>query len=191
METSGLGGTNASPVELPASSGSGGSPNHSQPRGGSGGSDIYYEDADPRFVSEPDPPPLPRDPVLPPSRAPGPNANAQVPQIGQTASYEELQQDLRSPVESEASHFTSVSQRPVNPLFLPGGPGDAGTYPLVIRKAAQQRRDMILEGNPDFELPNARPGRGRGGTTRLVGGRVPPPVPALIGQGSRYPGGDI
>ncbi|KAK5133469.1 hypothetical protein LTR08_007711 [Meristemomyces frigidus] len=90
-------------------------------------------------------------------------------------SYDSLPEGARSPGEgSETSHFTSVSQRGINPNWRPGpGPGYAGSamggggVPPVSASAAQrQREDVILNANPDFSLPGmGLPGRsgGRGG----------------------------
>jgi hypothetical protein len=53
---------------------------------------------------------------------------------------------------SESSHFTSVSQRGVNPAW--GAPR---------RPHGPSREDVLLDGNPDFSLPPGRGGfRGRG-----------------------------
>ncbi|KAK3066391.1 regulator of ime2 [Teratosphaeriaceae sp. CCFEE 6253] len=115
-------------------------------------------------------------------------------------SNESLPTGARSPGEgSEASHFTSVSQRPVNPHWRPGpGPGTAygggggggmGMQGMMQQgmhqgqgqqqgsmmggttaSAAQRRReDVILNANPDFSLPGMG-GQGRGGFRARGGG---------------------
>ena len=121
------------------------------------------------------------------------------------SSQEDLPEGARSPGQgseraSEASHFTSISQRPVNPNWRPGplgsmmgsGPGGAG---MSSASAAQRRReDVLLSGNPDFSLPPgvARGGRGGGGVRGAMrGGRGAPrgSVPPAVGltPGGRYP----
>ncbi|KAK5114636.1 hypothetical protein LTR62_002209 [Meristemomyces frigidus] len=114
------------------------------------------------------------------------------------SSYENLPLGARSPGEgSEASHFTSISQRPVNPNWRPQGPqGSAyggsmmGPPPSSASAAQRRREDVILNANPDFALPGMSPvGRGRGG--RGGGGpmlRVGSPIaqPAMV-PGGRYP----
>ena len=192
------------PVELPATN----SPVDSyrvpsRPRVNSGGSDIYYEDVDPRFAVESDPaPPLPVQQGaahLPGSLIPGvPHGMHEVP-IARTGSYEDLP-GARSPAESETSNFTSVSQRGVNPNWKPGGPGDAaGQYPpqsmrKPMQAQVQQKRDVILGSNPDFELPIPRPGRGRGGSVGTGGGginQIPTPMSTFTAHGGRYPSTEV
>ena len=141
--------------------------------------------------------------------SPGPSSFNNVTPNG--SSQEDLPEGARSPAQgseraSEASHFTSISQRPVNPNWRPGpgmgGPGSAyaGGPPPSSASAAQRRReDVILNGNPDFSLPGVGlggRGGGRGGMMRGrggggVGGRgargsVPPPTVGLT-PGGRYP----
>ncbi|KAK0723796.1 SUR7/PalI family-domain-containing protein [Apiosordaria backusii] len=101
----------------------------------------YYEDVDPRFA-EPAPPASnysrPRTPPLQPLQL----AN----------SYEEIPQGARSPAESERSNFTSVSQRGINPRWQP-----PPEMPQIIprRRVGNNFRptDILLNSNPDFELP--------------------------------------
>ena len=173
----------------------------SRPRVHSGGSDVYYEDVDPRFAAESDPaPPVQqRGAPLPGSLAPGPAHGMHDVPLARTGSYEDLP-GARSPAESETSNFTSVSQRGVNPNWRPGGPGDtAGQFPPnVMRKPmqaqVQERRDLLLGNNPDFELPIPRPGRGRGGSVGMGGGaisRVPAPMSTFTAHGARYPGTEV
>jgi hypothetical protein len=194
----------AQPVELPTSNSAVGAYREpSRPRVNSSGSDVYYEDVDPRFAAESDPaPPVQQgDAPLPASLTPGAPAHGMhnVP-LAHTGSYEDLP-GARSPAESETSNFTSVSQRDVNPNWKPGGPGDAaGQFPpQAMRKPmqaqVQQRRDVLLGNNPDFELPIPRPGRGRGGSVGMGGGggigRVPAPMSTFSAHGGRYPGTEV
>lgn len=73
---------------------------------------------------------------------------------------------------SQGSHFTSISERPVNPNW----PRTAPPPPAVSRGPRVQ--DVVLDANPDFELPVA--GRGRGGGARYGRGRTTP-------VGKQYP----
>ena len=83
---------------------------------------------------------------------------------GSTNDLDYIPDGTRSPAEgSEASHFTSISQRGINPNWRPGPP--AGGSSQRPRPA-----DVILNGNPDFTLPgvspmglSARGGRNQGG----------------------------
>lgn len=95
-------------------------------------------------------------------------------------SYEDLRvgPGSRSPSESERSNFTSVSQRGINPRW----PGDAPQMPSMVlgaqrggpggyggpqqRRAAPQRNDILLQSNPDFQLPGMGP-RQRGPVGRV------------------------
>lgn len=189
--------TTGPPVELPTteSSSVGAFRPGARPRISSGGSEHYYEDVNPRFAAESARmPPGPRNNTLPQSLSAGAGHDIHEVPIAPTASYEDLQQGARSPAESDNSNFTSISQRGVNPNWRPGGPGDMGQFgPHVMRKPVQvqQRRDVLLGGNPDFELPQSRPSRGRGGYVR--GGSVRPPGPMSTPSrpGGRYPGADF
>ncbi len=101
----------------------------------------YYEDVDPRFA---DP-----APVQKPTPAP----------IDSTNSYEDIPQGSNSPVESERSTFTSISQRGINPRWNPPvppppPPGSYGSNPVPRRPV--NRSEMVLASNPDFELPTRR-----------------------------------
>ncbi|KAH7358148.1 SUR7/PalI family-domain-containing protein [Plectosphaerella cucumerina] len=133
----------------------------------------YYEDVDPRFANTPpeqlQPPPLQTN--------------------GQDMMYEDQREQrstrARSPgAESDRSNFTSISQRGVNPRWNPppmptyqGGQGPPPRRP--VRPPQQQRQDMLLNSNPDFQLPTGRmgsPPRNNGSG----GGMIP---------GSAYPQG--
>ncbi|KAK5197494.1 regulator of ime2 [Exophiala xenobiotica] len=200
----------AAPVELPSTGshvgGYGGTPRRA--RVNSGGSDVYYEDVDPRFASDPATmPPMPSNPQMqalsvPPLLTPGqpqyrPDSVGGLPQ---TNSYEDLP-GARSPAESETSNFTSVSQRGVNPNWRPGNGGEFSSLgPMRPRREHQVKRDVLLAGNPDFEIPGMsvpgrmgpREGRGgmRGGMT-MGGGppRIPPASAVGAGVDGRYPMG--
>lgn len=168
----------------------------------------YYEDVDPRFA---EPVPAHQPLTMPTSLMPGgfaasnpnllsaPGANHSDPNLPRTNSYDELPEGSRSPAASEASHFTSVSQRPVNPNWRPDMGTPAGQFVPYNGRRPVRQEDVILQANaanPDFALPgmagrgNGR-GRGRGGRG---GAGMAPPLPAsMTGQGgltnqSRYPG---
>lgn len=103
----------------------------------------------------------------------------------------------RSPAAaSESSHFTSVSQRGINPNWRPGmpvqGPPGYGQRTEVTSASAVQRRkeDVILSANPDFSLPAVGRGGGRGRGMRGRGGGVPAPATGLTPAG-RYPTPDV
>ena len=163
----------------------------------------YYEDVDPRFVQ---PPPA----VIPSSLIPT-NQKQQIPSESQglkvpTAHHPQqyLQRDPsyesmgdggvgRSPAASDGSHYTSVSQRGVNPYWgqqpqgygdTYGNPNDGGYYnqhppPMPMHahsggravgppRAKQHRQqDILLQDNPNFAVPGlggvGASGRGRGG----------------------------
>lgn len=154
----------------------------------SGGSDTYYEDVDPRFASDPEPVP---QPPLPVQHEDMPRyVNTQIPIAH---SYEDLP-GARSPAESEASNFTSVSQRGVNPNWRPGNGGEFNSFAPPRRHQQQMRRDVLLNNNPDFELPGmgpprGMPGRGRGGMRggMTMGPGRPLPANAVGGVDGRYP----
>ncbi|KAF7510584.1 hypothetical protein GJ744_006196 [Endocarpon pusillum] len=182
----------------------------------------YYEDVDPRFSEvHINATPLPdQEPTLPISLLPGgPSAlNRQLaPRPGAgllqpNPSDENLQDGARSPTGSETSHFTSVSQRGVNPRWRTGGedmrgmPSGPPGPPSAMRRPVpanagyggptRENRDVLLQGNPDFEVPGmGPPGRSGplpGGVGRVPMQRPPPemdmngPVTGLTGAG-RYP----
>lgn len=136
------------PTELPSQ----GSPPPPPPAAPAG---EYYEDVDPRFA---EPPPAPK-----PIPAP----------IQTTNSYEDIPQGSRSPAESERSTFTSISQRGINPRWNPPVPpppapgsygvgvgGAGGSNPMVPRRPVN-RTDILLNSNPDFELPSRGAGPSR------------------------------
>jgi len=88
-------------------------------------------------------------------------------------SSENLPAGMRSPTGSDTSHFTSISQRGINPAWRPTG-GSRLQGPGSTASAAQRRReDVILTANPDFSLPGLPSGRGGRGRGRGVGGGLP------------------
>jgi hypothetical protein len=137
------------------------------------------------------------------------NPNTLHPNIPREHSYEDLHPGARSPVESETSNFTSISQRPMNPDWRPGHPDGFNAYGPSNNKVLQERQrqrqqDVLFAGNPDFELPGMGPPRGgnprggyrgvaRGGGGGAYGGprgpMRPPPASVLedIGSDGRYP----
>lgn len=111
--------------------------------------------------------------------------------LGNDTSDEQLPPGARSPGEgSEASHFTSVSQRGINPNWRPGPGSYAGSAmgaPSSASAAVRRREDVILNANPDFSLPGMRGmGRGRGGAGMGRGGSPPAATLGLTPSG-RYP----
>lgn len=166
----------------------------------------YYEDVDPRFaepVQSQAPPPLPTSLMPGGFVPPNPNFlstnNLSDSNLPRTSSYDDLPDGSRSPAASEASHFTSVSQRPINPNWRPEMGAAAGQFgPFPGPRRPMRQGDVILEANaanPDFMIPGATRGRGRGrgGGGRGRGGPMPPamlgPGPGMSNQ-SRYPGGN-
>jgi hypothetical protein len=184
------------------------SPTHRRQSSG----DHYYDDVEPRFTEPVNPtselqviPPAHMPPALTPSYvAPLTNPNTSTVQrdpahylhpstsnpalnLEHKNSYEDIQEGSRSPAESERSNFTSVSQRGVNPRWNPAmGPGGFGT-PMKNRRPVpppSQRNEILLNSNPDFELPGAGPGRG---PSREAGQRRP--LPGGMVPRSAYDGG--
>ncbi|KAL8996580.1 MAG: hypothetical protein Q9169_003919 [Polycauliona sp. 2 TL-2023] len=165
--------------------------------------DNYYEDVDPRFAE----PPNHHDARLPAGLTAG--LHPQAPQHGiidnangydnghlqPSHSYDSIPDDAgaRSPAISDGgSNYTSISQRGINPQWQPppdhmmgmGGPN---------RKPArnqQSQRNVLLNHNPDFELP-IQGGRGAGARLRSAsrGQREPGMIPGMdTPAGQRYPG---
>ncbi|KAI9703357.1 MAG: regulator of ime2 [Candelina mexicana] len=200
-----------SPVELPTQSHSPHIPQTQAPSHQRNTSENYYEDVDPRFVDPAPVPNPPQQPELPNSLMPGQYAPYRGNSPGQdylgnpegNRSYEDIQERARSPAPSDGSHFTSVSQRGVNPNWRPqqGGPPPPGQYgPPNMQQQQQymggamvpnrrpvqgQQRDVLLGGNPDFEIPGVTMGRGSGGPGRGV--RTPGQIPGLQTERGRYP----
>lgn len=128
-------------------------PGRSPPPPAAGGAG-YYEDMDPRFAQ-------PAGPnaggPLPPSGSRGRRTPPPI-QVndGAAPDYDDIPQGARSPAESEKSNFTSISQRGINPRWNPPAsslmPG-YGQQPPPQRRPVPNRNDVLLNNNPDFELP--------------------------------------
>ncbi|KAF4553208.1 pH-response regulator protein palI/prr-5-like protein [Elsinoe fawcettii] len=154
---------------------------HSRQRSGS---DVYYEDVDPRFAND-DPNPSRHGPPSPVPNALMPGMNNSAPHHPQhllpshsaetlpSRPVSDIADGARSPTGSENSHFTSVSQRGINPQWRPP-PGPNLMPPPPGRK---RNEDLVLAANPDFAIPGVglgRPsgrGRGRGRGGQGPGGR--------------------
>lgn len=110
--------------------------------------------------------------------------------IEPSTSYESIPEGARSHA-SDASNFTSISQRGINPNWRPpSGPLGAGMGGMLDRRPVQ--RD-VLQTNPDFELPaGVRGARMLGSRGGRGGGRAPGMIPGMgPGVGGRYPGGEV
>ncbi|EFQ26686.1 pH-response regulator [Colletotrichum graminicola] len=133
------------------------------------GSD-YYEDVDPRFADAPSSAPASRAGAPPALQVPLPAPNM----------YDDAHADAgaRSPgAESDLSNFTSISQRGINPRWNPAPPIPGFHQQMPPRRPVQQRRqDMLLNNNPDFELPGSRlgPPSRMGGNGMIPGSAYPP-----------------
>lgn len=127
--------------------------------------DDYYEDVDPRFAPDLPNSALPQTNTLPHALMPGqPNMGpSQQHHIDPSRSYESFQEGqdgLISPAASDLSNMTSISQRGVNPNWRPQDGSRPGHLSVPGRRPAppQQQRDMVLNSNPDFELPGGHGG---------------------------------
>ncbi len=174
--------------------------------------DNYYEDVDPRFAEPPEShqPPIESGAPLPVGLTAG--AHAHLPQRGiiehangydnshlqPSHSYDSIPENThdagaRSPAVSDGSNYTSISQRGINPQWQPPPDHVMGMGGLPNRKPVRQQhnqRDVLLNQNPDFELP-IQGGRSPGGRLRSTSrgqrepGMIPPMEPVA---GGRYPG---
>lgn len=114
----------------------------------------YVEDVDPRFA-EP-------SVVAPPLFRSTPSLAV----LDTDQTYDSIPEGARSPAESEHSTFTSISQRGINPRW----PGNQPAYQgmgmgIPERKPVPQPQlnNILLDSNPDFQLPGSRAaGRGAG-----------------------------
>lgn len=111
---------------------------------------------------------------------------------------EPIPDGARSPGEgSEASHFTSVSQRGINPNWMPPpGMGRGGTQVSSASAVQRRKEDVILNANPDFAvpgMPGTRGGRGRGAGVgpATMTGRGPMGGSMGLTPAGRYPVADI
>ncbi|KAJ4298494.1 regulator of ime2 [Collariella sp. IMI 366227] len=121
------------PAELPAIQGS--PPPQQAPAG------EYYEDVDPRFAT--------------PHAVQKPTTMATT--LPATNSYEDI--PTRSLADSERSNLTSVSQRGVNPRWNQPSQAPGTVYGnSAIPRRPVERSEMVLDGNPDFELSSYRGG---------------------------------
>ncbi|EGE02718.1 pH signal transduction protein PalI [Trichophyton equinum CBS 127.97] len=148
-----LGATNAQPRDM----------TRSPPRAAPHPTNTYYEDVETRFTntSNPDPAFIPSA-LTPGSIAPEPDQRTSVDAV----------HGMRSPV-SDISHFTSISQRGINPKWQPPEWNNP-------REKVQKQREALLVNNPDFQL-SADVGRSN---SARRGGRMPqvpamPPMPAI------------
>ncbi len=88
---------------------------------------------------------------------------------GSYESFHEGQDGLISPAASDHSNMTSISQRGVNPNWRPQDGVRPAHLGVPSRRPAppQQQRDMLLNSNPDFELPGG-PGGARGPAMPII-----------------------
>jgi hypothetical protein len=132
----------------------------------------YYEDVDPRFESGPS----------------AQNASSSLhPPLPPSDSYEdirEIPQGARSPAESDKSTFTSISQRGVNPRWNapppfppPNQSGGYGMTAIPRRPVGPSTNEVLLNSNPDFELPTVRTTPQRAGGQGLIPGSAYPGAP--------------
>ena len=170
----------------------------------------YYEDIDPRFDDTPDdevevgqiyraPLSNPQSPHRPSHRLDEGDQSVPITPLRRNYSYNSLDGrnsrgnnvddeyrsgGPRSPAASTSSHFTSISQRGVNPRWQPQPPqyiGGGNSNDGYSRRQHRPRNDQMnfLAGNPDFELPVSRSGRRQGGG--------PASLINSIDTGGRYP----
>lgn len=152
----------------------------------SGSGDNYYEDVEPRFAEAAASGGGEVPSALMAGRSAGETPPAQTSSPLQIPNEQTVGEAPRSPAVSDishTSHFTSISERPVNPRWQPPPPVPSNLRPSPLAPAAQPRvQDVVLQANPDFALPV---GPGRGGT-RLGRGGLPPPATEHK-RGGRYP----
>lgn len=170
-------------------------------------SDSYYEDVDPRFAADDPVSPVLMDSharqagsPLPAALMPGyaPNAYQRNLGSGNSSLYDpEPTARVDSPTHSEASHFTSISQRQINPNWRPA-PGQMGpayqprgaassVYSGVRAPARWREHDTLLAANPDFALAGPAVGRGRGLPMGISRGRGGGHSSGMSGGAHRYP----
>ncbi|KAL8971472.1 MAG: hypothetical protein Q9183_001040 [Haloplaca sp. 2 TL-2023] len=172
--------------------------------------DNYYEDVDPRFAEPPE-----MQPPQTQSSAPLPSALTAGlhPQYGviehvsdydrahlqPSQSYDSIPENThdagaRSPAVSDGSNYTSISQRGINPQWHPPPDRAMGMGGVPNRRPVGQHphaTDMLLNSNPDFELPIQGGRSGAGGRMRAAsrGHREPGMIPGMEpGAAGRYPG---
>lgn len=148
-----------SPVSQPARSGSG---------------QGYYEDIDPRFAQS-------STDNMPSSLTPGGQHGEPEPRT----SFDDLPKGARSPTTSEtSSHFTSVSQRGINPQWRP-----PELENVISKRRQRERQDILLGGNPDFEVPVPKGRKGTGSSRRRPTLPTLPMIPATPTPPPMSPGG--
>jgi hypothetical protein len=129
-------------------------PAHLQPSRARVSGDNYYEDVDPRFDQEH----MAKHNALP-QQTPTSLMPGSQPQLMASPSYDSVNEGPAS----DSSHFTSISERGINPAWRPdhgsGAYGPGGVPHRGPPPPQQQQRDFLLSGNPDFEL-----GRSKGAT---------------------------
>lgn len=156
---------------------------------GSGSHADYYEDRDPRFDGPAaqtahgngNPHLRPTEPIdeVVHTRAGGGRSPAGSERHHPTEPiYEDVHTTVggaRSPAESERSNFTSISQRGVNPRWEPRPPmPNLGPPAARSPQMKQQRQDVLLNSNPDFQLPGSRgSGPNRSGPGMIPGSAYP------------------
>ena len=141
-------------------------------------SETYYEDVDPRF-SQDYGKNMPT--ILVPGGGPRIGEYDQLqhhPGIQPSASYESIQD---GPL-SESSHFTSISERGVNPQWQTEQQQQRNQYGMggipnrqPQGPALSHQRDFLLTGNPDFEIGGGRgnaANRGSRSGATPVGGMI-------------------
>jgi hypothetical protein len=136
----------------------------------------YYEDVDPRFAN-----PLTSTAPAPVTHTSTSAAQPVAPPVQSTDSYEDIRdmQGARSPAESDKSNFTSISQRGINPRWNPPPPFPAaasGYGPVPRRPVPPSTNDVVLNSNPDFELPQTRVSPPRMGAGMIPGSSYPAPM---------------
>ncbi|KAH8703507.1 SUR7/PalI family-domain-containing protein [Talaromyces proteolyticus] len=152
----------------------------------SGSGDHYFEDVEPRFAEVPTAGGSGGSGSAVPSALMAGRPAGEIPPQSSSLNIpgeQPMGEPPRSPAVSDishTSHFTSISERPINPHWQPPSPPPV---PSNLRSAPQPRvQDMVLQGNPDFELPVAA---GRGGPRYGRAGRMAPVIDSK--SGGRYP----
>ncbi|KAK2861494.1 hypothetical protein FQN49_004145 [Arthroderma sp. PD_2] len=137
----------------------------SPPRATPHPTNTYYEDVETHFTNSSNPDPA----FIPSALTPGSTTGEPQPRN----SLDVVHGALRSPV-SDISHFTSISQRGINPNWQPPEWDNP-------REKVQKQREAVLGSNPDFDLGGAVGGRSnsarRGG--RMLQVPAMPPMPAI------------
>lgn len=147
----------------------------SQPKQSTG--QTYYEDIDPRFAQQ-------SETNIPSTLTAGGQHGEPEPRT----SFDYLPDGARSPTASEtSSHFTSVSQRGINPRWRP-----PESEHVHVKRRVQERQYLVLGSNPDFELQAPRGRKGTAASRRRPTMPSLPMIPATptpppLSSGGRYP----